>query len=204
MARNRIEVKLTPDEHERLSTYVARGQKSAREINRARILLLANDGLKDQDLAKVLGMSRATIYNMRKKYHHKGDQPILDVLQEEPRGGRPMKFDSTVAAKVTMIACSAPPQGAARWTLHLIADKLVKLDIVDTISHESVRSLLKKTSCNPGSWNNGASGKLRGVPWGIWKMCCTSMPCRMIRCDRCSALMNGRVSSVERLAPSCL
>jgi transposase len=146
MARNRIEVKLTPDEHESLSTYVARGQKSARKINRARILLLANDSLTDQDIAKVLGMSRATIYNMRKKYQNKGDQHILDVLQEEPRGGRPMKFDSKVEAKVTMIACSAPPQGAARWTLHLIADKLVKLDIVDTISHESVRSLLKKTS----------------------------------------------------------
>ena len=57
-----------------------------------------------------------------------------------------MKFDSKVEAQVTMIACSAPPQGAARWTLHLIAEKLVQLDMVDTISHESVRSILKKTS----------------------------------------------------------
>ena len=61
MARKRIEVKLTQDEHESLSTYVTRGQKSAREINRARILLLANDGLKDQDIAKGLGVSRVTI-----------------------------------------------------------------------------------------------------------------------------------------------
>jgi putative transposase len=127
-----------------LSIYVAHGQKSAREINRARILLLANDGRKDQDIEKVLGVSRVTSYNMRKKYQNKGDQPILDVLQDEPREGRPMKFDRNVEAKVTMIACSNPPQGAARWTLHLIADKLVKLDIVDTISHESVRSILKK------------------------------------------------------------
>lgn len=146
MARKRIEVKLTQDEHESLSTYVTRGQKSAREINRARILLLANDGLKDQDIEKVLGVSRVTIYNMRKKYHSKGGQPILDVLQDEPRGGRPMKFDSKIEAQVTMIACSAPPQGAARWTLHLIAEKLIKLDMVDTISYESVRSILKKTS----------------------------------------------------------
>jgi putative transposase len=146
MARKRIEVKLTQDEHESLSTYVTRGQKSAREINRARILLLANDGRKDQDIEKVLGVSRVTIYNMRKKYQSKGDQHILDVLQDEPRGGRPMKFDSKVEAQVTMIACSAPPQGAARWTLHLIAEKLVQLDMVDTMSHESVRSILKKTS----------------------------------------------------------
>ena len=146
MARKRIEVKLTQDEHESLSTYVTRGQKSAREINRARILLLANDGLKDQDIEKVLRVSRVTIYNMRKKYQSKGVQHILDVLQDEPRGGRPMKFDSKIEAQVTMIACSAPPQGAARWTLHLIAEKLIKLDMVDTISHESVRSILKKTS----------------------------------------------------------
>ena len=146
MARKRIEVKLTQDDHESLSTSVTRGQKSAREINRARILLLANDGRKDQDIEKVLGVSRVTIYNMRKKYQSKGDQHILDVLHDEPRGGRPMKFDSKVEAQVTMIACSAPPQGAARWTLHLIAEKLVQLDMVDTISHESVRSILKKTS----------------------------------------------------------
>jgi len=73
MARKRIEVKLTQDEHERLSTYVARGQKSAREINRARILLLANDGRKDQDIATVLGVSRVTIYNMRERCQNKGD-----------------------------------------------------------------------------------------------------------------------------------
>lgn len=146
MARKRIEVTLTPDEHESLSTYVARGHKSARAINRARILLLANEGRTDPAIAQVLGVSRVTIYNMRKKYHHKGAQHILDVLHDEPRGGRPVKFDSTVEAKVTMIACSEPPPGAARWTLHLIADKLVKLDVVDTISHESVRSLLKKTN----------------------------------------------------------
>ena len=146
MARKRIEVKLTHDEHESLSTYVAHGQKSAREINRARILLLANDGRKEPDIAKVLRVSRVTIYNMRKKYQNKGDQHILDVLHDAPRGGRPIKFDSKVEAKVTMIACSDPPQGAARWTLHLIADKLVKLAIVDTISYESVRSILKKTN----------------------------------------------------------
>jgi transposase len=133
-----------------LSTYVAHGHKSAREINRARIFLLAHDGHTEADIANVLGLSHVTISNRRKKYHHKGDQPILDVLHEEPRGGRPLKFASTVAAKVTMIACSDPPPGAARWTLHLIADRLVQLDVVDTISHESVRTILKKTNCNPG------------------------------------------------------
>ena len=111
MARKRIAIQLTPDEHKSLSTYVAHGHKSAREINRARILLLAHDGRTDPDIAKVLGVSRVTVYNMRKRYHHKGEQHILDVLHDEPRAGRPIKFDSTVEAKVTMIACSDPPQG---------------------------------------------------------------------------------------------
>jgi len=146
MARKRIEVHLTPEEHQSLSTYVAHGHKSARAINRARILLLAHDGRTDPDIAKVLGVSRVTVYNIRKRYHHNGEQHILDVIHDAPRTGRPIQFDSTVEAKVTMIACSDPPHGAARWTLHLIADQLVTLDIVDTISHESVRGILKKTN----------------------------------------------------------
>ena len=141
MARKRIEVTLTPAEPESLSTYVAHGHQSAREINRARIVRLAPDGHTAADLAKVLGVSHGTIYNMRKKYHPTGDQPILEVFHAEPRGGRPLKFDSTVEAQGTMMACSAPPPGAARGTLPLSAARLVKLDVVDTISHERVRTI---------------------------------------------------------------
>lgn len=146
MARQRITVELTAEEHELLTTYVAHGHKSAREINRARILLLAHDGLADADIAQVLGVCQVTVYNMRKKYQTKGPQYILDLLKDDPRSGRPIKLDSKVEAKVSMIACSDPPEGRARWTLHLIADKLMKLDIIETISHESVRRLLKKTN----------------------------------------------------------
>jgi putative transposase len=67
------------------------------------------------------------------------------MLHEAPRSGRPLKIDSRVEAHVTMIACSDPPEGYGRWTLHMIADKLVQLEIIDTISHESVRRTLKKT-----------------------------------------------------------
>jgi hypothetical protein len=71
---------------------------------------------------------------------------ILDVLHEAPRRGRPIKIDSRVEAHVTMIACSDPPEGYGRWTLHMIADKLVQLTVIDTISHESIRRTLKKTN----------------------------------------------------------
>jgi hypothetical protein len=74
----------------------------------------------------------------------------LACIQDKPRSGRPLQFDSRVEAKVSLIACSQPPVGAAHWTLQLIADKLVKLEVVDSISHESVRQLLKKTNSSPG------------------------------------------------------
>jgi transposase len=144
MARKRLNVKLTQDDYEFLTTYVAHGQKSARHINRARILLLAHEGKNDREIATLLGLSRVTVYHIRKKYHHQTRNHIVEVLQDQPRRGRPLVFDSKVEANVAMIACSEAPPGAARWTLHLIADKLVQLNVVDAISHESVRSLLKK------------------------------------------------------------
>ena len=156
MPKKRKAIHLTPDERQELERFVASGKKSARAITRARVLLLMQEGHRPTAIARTLGTSRATVYNVSKKYQQKARTPLLEVLQEEPRSGRPLKLDSRVEAKVTMIACSEPPAGAARWTLHLIADKLVRLGVTDSISHESVRRLLKKTASNRGSRNNGA------------------------------------------------
>lgn len=150
MARRKLTVQLTPEEHDFLTAYVARGHKKARSINRARTLLLSHEGKDDQEIARLLGISRATVYNVRKKYHQRRYEHIVDVVSDKPRRGRPIAFDHKVEANVAMIACSEAPKGAARWTLHLIADKLVQLNVVDSISHESVRSLLKKTNLSPG------------------------------------------------------
>lgn len=150
MARKKLTVKLTQNEHEFLTAYVARGHKKARYINRARTLLLSHGGKDDQEIANLLGISRATVYNVRKRYHQQPYDHIVEVLQDKPRSGRPIVLDTTVEANVTMIACSTAPKGSARWTLHLIADRLVQLNVVDSISHESVRSLLKKTNLNLG------------------------------------------------------
>ena len=144
MIRKERPVQLTQDEYAFLTTYVAHGQKNARQINRARTLLLSHDGKDDQDIVKVLGISRATIYNVRKRYHQHKYNHIVEILQDKARRGRPIIFDHKVEANVAMIACSEAPKGSARWTLNLIADKLVQLQVVDSISHESVRSLLKK------------------------------------------------------------
>ena len=146
MPRTRRAVTLTTAERGALERFVAQGKRSARAITRARILLLSNEGRKERELTEILGASRGTVYNVRKRYQQKAHRHILDLLQEEPRSGRPIKFDSRVEAKVAMIACSAPPDGRGRWTLQLIADKLVRLAVTDAISHESVRRLLKKTT----------------------------------------------------------
>ena len=150
MARHRHPIQLTPDDYDFLTSYVAHGQKNARQINRDRTLLLSHDGKKAHEIVKVLGVTRATVYNVRKKYRQQKYDHIVDILQDQPRQGRPIRFDHKVEAHVSMIACSEAPTGAARWTLQLIADKLVQLNVVDSISHESVRSLLKKTNLSLG------------------------------------------------------
>ena len=146
MPRIRRVVRLTKAERGALENFVAHGKKSARAITRARILLLSDEGRKERELTEIWGVSRGTVSNVRKQYQTKTHAHILDLLQEAPRSGRPLKLDSRVAANVTMIACSAPPEGRGRWTLHMIADKLVRLQVTDAISHESVRRLLKKTA----------------------------------------------------------
>jgi transposase len=146
MPNQRRAITLTKAQRGELERFVAQGKKSARAITRARILLLSDERRKDKEITAVLGVSRGTVHNVRTKYRQKGRTPMLDLLQDGPRSGRPIKFDSRVAATVTMIACSAPPTGRGRWTLRLIADKVVQLAVTDAISYEGVRRLLKKTS----------------------------------------------------------
>jgi transposase len=155
MPKTKHPVTLSAQERKELQAFVSRGKRSAREINRARILLLADEGKKDAEILQLLGVSRGTVHKVRKKYCKRAHAYILDFLKEEPRSGAPLKIDSRVEAHVTMIACSDPPEGSARWTLHMIADKLVKLEVIDAISHESIRRTLKKTNSNRGSRNNG-------------------------------------------------
>jgi len=150
MPKQQRAVTLTRPERGALEKFVAQGKKSARAITRARILLLADEGRKDRELTAILGVSRGTVYNVRKRYQRQAHAHILDLLQEAPRSGRPLKLDTRVAAQATLLACSTPPRGCGRWTLRLIADKLVSLEVTDTISHESVRRLLKKTASSPG------------------------------------------------------
>lgn len=146
MPKKVYRVQLTVEERERLETYVKQGKKSARAMNRARILLLADEQHSDEEIMEALGISRQTVFKVRKKYNESKNANILTILQESPRPGQPVKLDSRVEAHVAMIACSEAPEGAARWTLHMIAARLVELKVVDSICLESVRKALKKTN----------------------------------------------------------
>lgn len=146
MPKKIYNVKLSEREREELETYVKQGKKSARAINRARILLLANEDKIDDEIISALGVCRTAVYKMRKKFMQSKFDTIVELLQEKPRSGQPLKVDKRVESAVSMIACSEPPQGAARWTLELIGEKLVELKVVESICLESVRKALKKTN----------------------------------------------------------
>ena len=144
MSNKRYPVHLSASERQQLEVFVKHGHQSARQINRARILLLADAETRDEDIAAILGISLPTIYHVRKKYCLNTTEPLLDILKDRPRSGQPLKVDTRVASHVAMIACSNPPEGRARWTLQMIADQVVALDVVDSICVESVRKALKK------------------------------------------------------------
>lgn len=114
MPKKRIDIQLTQDERDVVEKLITQGKTSARAINRARILLFADKGRNATEIAKLLSVSRGTVYNVRKTYRQSTHEGILDVLYEKPRSGRPIKIDTRVEANVTMIACSEPPEGSAR------------------------------------------------------------------------------------------
>jgi transposase len=141
MPKKSYPIKLSEAARQQLQKYVKHGKKSARAMNRARILLLADEQQTDEEITKVLGVNRTTIYRVRQEYRAVG---VNNALEEKPRSGAPAKIDGRVAATLTRLACSEPPEGYGRWTLQLLADKLVELAVVESISLPSVRTALKK------------------------------------------------------------
>jgi transposase len=136
-------VKVNPKDHKFLKQLITKGNQKARTITRCRILLMANEGKTDTQIIEALNVARNTVRTVRYRYVHKG---LESAINEKPRTGAPTKFTGRDKAKVTAIACSKPPEGHARWTLRLIADAMVELDIVDNISHHTVQRVLKKTN----------------------------------------------------------
>lgn len=145
-------VKLTAEERKFLNKSSKSGSWTPRQILRAKILLLADiDGpyqYMDSVIAKELGCSLTTVFNIRKRFCTMGS--IEDALFDKPRPGRPTLVDGAVEAHMTAIACSVPPEGRSQWTLRLIQDRLISLEIVDKISHTTIARELKKKKLSRG------------------------------------------------------
>jgi transposase len=134
-------IKLSDDEKQALERFVNQGKHSVRAIKRAEILLGRHAGANAKITSMHVGVSQATVYNVCNNYLANG-WPA--ALRERPRRGQPAKLDGRQQAELTVLACSDPPAGHARWTIRLLADKAVEMALVDSIAPETVRQFLKK------------------------------------------------------------
>lgn len=135
-------VQLTPADREYLETLVRKGQHSAKAYRRAMALLELDRGKTYTAVKEMLSVSYPTLLAWAASYKKKG----LQVLEDQPRSGRPIQIDGEQRAKITALACSEPPEGYAQWSLRLLAEKAVELEYVEGISHTEVRHILKKTN----------------------------------------------------------
>jgi len=143
---------LTTENRQELERLIRSGESSARTQTRARILLLTDENQKKkkgtEEIASVLMCSLPTITNIRKKFVEGG---VENALYDKARPGAVPKITGEIEAQLTMLACSAPPEGRVRWTLQLLADKLVELKLVDSLSDVAVMHRLKKMNLSLGS-----------------------------------------------------
>ena len=142
-------VELTRDERRNLRELVKKGKAAAYKIKHANILLKADQakgGSKwmDEQIVEAFGCHVTTVANVRKRFVTEGFDAAVGRRQEGV--GRPRKLDGDAEAQITMIACSDPPEGHKQWTVRLIADKLVELNVVDTCSRMAVHRTMKKTN----------------------------------------------------------
>lgn len=145
MARKAQPIQLPDDELRSLKTLLQRGTTAARTQTRARVLDLLHRGQHPDAIAETLQISTATVYNVKGRYQRDG---FAAALYDQPRTGRPVEITGAQRAKITALACSQAPAGHTRWTLRLLADKAVELELVEHISHNAVKEILKKTSSN--------------------------------------------------------
>ena len=135
-------VQLSDVDREYLEALIKKGELMAKVYRRALALLELDRGKTYTAVSKTLEVTIQTLSKWAAKYRETG----LQVLQDQPRSGRPVKIDGNQRAKITALACSEPPEGYARWSLRLLADKAVELEYCEHISHTEVREILKKTN----------------------------------------------------------
>jgi transposase len=153
MPKQKYLVALSDDEREQIEHLLHSGTHATRQVTRARILLKAAEGWEDSAIAIALAVGRATVERTRQRFVEEGRA----AREERPRPGTQPKLAAKAEARLIAEACSPVPEGRQRWTLHLLADRVVALGLAASYSYESVRRVLKKRSSSRGGRNNGAS-----------------------------------------------
>ena len=153
MPAKRYRVTLTGEERAELETLVKKGKGSASRLRRARILLMADEeqsggGWKDAEIAKALSAHQRTVERIRQTCVEMGIESALNHTR--PKKSRPKVLDGEKEARLVQLACTAAPDGHEEWSMQMLADKLIELEVVETISRETVRTTLKKTNLNRG------------------------------------------------------
>lgn len=163
-ATHKHRVKLTVDERQTLQALVDKGWAAGWKLQRARALLKCDEGgggpgWCDQDIAAALDVTTRSVENWRKQAVERGPLSLLERKAQDRSMHR--KLDGVGEAQLVKLACSQPPDGRSRWSLRLLADALVVLEVVDTIGHECVRQTLQKTRSSRGERRCGASRRIR-------------------------------------------
>ena len=149
-------INLSEDEHQYLEQMTRKGKTPVRKVKRAQILLHASEGKTDKEVAQALRVAEATVFRTRRRFVEQG---LEASLKEGPRPGKPRKLNGKQEAFLVALACSQPPQGHQSWTMQMLADQLVTLDIIDAISDETVRCTLKRGKSSLGKGGSGAYRK---------------------------------------------
>jgi transposase len=188
----KYKVTLTSEEHQQLHELISAGKASAKKLAHARILLKADaspggPAWTDARIAQAAEVSVATVERVRQRFVEQGFEAAL-VRKQQDRPSRERKLDGAAEARLIALACSRPPDGRACWTMQLLADQLVELEVVDAVSDETVRRTLKKTRSSRGRRSSGAS-RPRRMPSSSrrWRTCWRSTTAPRTRSGRWSA-----------------
>ena len=153
MVREKYGVRLTVEEREQLEHLVRAGRGSARVATRARILLKTDEGWSAPSVSQALDVAQGTVFNVKRRFAEGG---LEGVLNDRPQAHRYRKMDDRAEAHLIALACSPAPEGHEHWNLRLLADRMVELGVVESLSYETVRLHLKKTPSSRGRRSSGA------------------------------------------------
>ncbi|MET4185813.1 transposase [Bradyrhizobium sp. JR7.2] len=191
----RSRVDLGQIERTELRALLNGGKHVSRKLKRAQILLAADAGASDEEIARSVRVGGSTVYRTKRRFV---EGNLERALSEEPHPGAERKFTSKEEALLVATACTSPPQGRARWTLELLAGAMVKLTEHKSLTHETFGGAWPKMTSSPGARTCGAFRRSMANTSPAWKTCSSSMPKRPMPSGRSCASTKARCNSSAR------